>query len=254
MPDSVSASAPAPSAPCVWLKKEESYLRHLQNNCRVFSRKYGRAFAVYTIQQRCFKIPCIIMGSLSGAMSVGSQSLFTGSFQTWVPVIVGGTSLCIAILTSIESFLKVGENVQASWSSYQLFQKIHDDIEHELGIPISDRATSGVVFLRDTYTRYQQVLSTSPPLATSPFHTAKINGFMPPRSYAQTEEDDDGEAPPQLLPPTSSVKSMASASHAPAHAPAPAPAVVVEREDTDEDIDAEFQRYIRSTNALSEKN
>ena len=239
------SEAPASSAPCVWLKKEECYLRHLQNNCRVFSRKYGRAFMVYTIQQRCFKIPCIIMGSLSGAMSVGSQSLFTGSFQPWVPVIVGGTSLCIAILTSIESFLKVGENVQASWSCYQLFQKIHDDIEHELGIPIVDRSTSGAVFLRDTYTRYQQVLSTSPPLTTSPFHNSKIEGFVPPRSYAQA--DDDDEATPQPLPP--SIKSRPSSAKKTID-------VVVEAEldaDSDTALDAEFHRYLRSTNMLSGK-
>lgn len=163
----------------LWLEKEEHYLRHLQNSAAVYSAEYSKAYNIYERKQRYYKIPPIILGTITGTLSVGTTSLFPEQFHHWVPVAVGGVSVAIAIISSIESYLKIPEMVATALTSYKLFQELHDDIERELGIPNEDRSTSGVLFLRDAYTRYQQILGGAPPLEESPFHSNLIKRFIP---------------------------------------------------------------------------
>jgi hypothetical protein len=148
----------------VWREEEVKYLQTLENSCIELSREYHNIYFERKTSQNRFKIPAIIVGSFTGVASFGS-STFPPNFQKWVSILVGLINVSIAILNTLESFLKLGEELNASRSASEQLKKLAEDINRELALEISTRQTSGVIFLRDSYTRYQQILSTAPVLS-----------------------------------------------------------------------------------------
>jgi hypothetical protein len=148
----------------VWREEEVKYLQTLENSCIELSREYHVIYFKRKTSQNKFKIPTIIIGSFTGVASFGS-STFPPSFQKWISVCVGLINVAIAILSTLESFLKLGEELNASKSASEQLKKLAEDINRELALEMSTRQTSGVIFLRDSYTRYQQILSTAPVLS-----------------------------------------------------------------------------------------
>lgn len=152
------------SAP-VWIPEEVAYLDILKRECddlhAVYDAEYHR---VRTLQMR-YRIPAICFGAVNGVASFGTGT-FPPPFQQWVSVVVGGIALAIAITQTIETFLRISETLGGSLATSAAFQKLASDIGFELTLPARDRAMSGVVFARDAYTRYQQIMSQRPPLLT----------------------------------------------------------------------------------------
>jgi hypothetical protein len=148
----------------VWLEEEVKYLQTLANSCIELSREYHIIYFKRKTSQNKFKIPSIIIGSFTGVASFGS-STFPSSFRNWISISVGLINVAIAILSTLESFLKLGEELNASKSASEQLKKLAEDINRELALEMSTRQTSGVIFLRDSYTRYQQILSTAPVLS-----------------------------------------------------------------------------------------
>ena len=148
----------------IWREEEIRYLQTLENSCIELSREYHIIYFKRRTSQNKFKIPAIIIGSFTGVASFGS-SAFPPHFQKWISISVGLINVAIAILNTLESFLQLGEELNASKSASEQLKKLAEDINRELSLEISTRQTSGVIFLRDSYTRYQQILSTAPILS-----------------------------------------------------------------------------------------
>lgn len=146
-----------------WRAEEEEYLRNLEMSCVELSREYHSIYFKLKTTQNKFKIPAIIIGSFTGVASFGS-STFPQSYQKWISVSVGLINVAIAILTTLESFFKLGEDLNASRTCSEQLKKLAEDINREMSLDVSTRQTSGIIFLRDVYTRYQQILSTAPVL------------------------------------------------------------------------------------------
>lgn len=144
-----------------WLPEEEIYLYSIQNSCEKLSKLYLSNYHTLRAVQAKIKIPIIIVGSFTGITSFGTET-FPQYAQKWVSVGVGVVSICIAILNSIESYLKIGESANASINTSSALQQLREDINKELALPIECRQTTGLTTLRDCYTRYQQILSQAP--------------------------------------------------------------------------------------------
>lgn len=144
-----------------WLYEEELYLRELSRLCQELSNKYKLYYELYKKRQARFRIPSIIISSVSGLLSFGSTN-FPMNSREYVAIMVGIASLCIAILNSIETYMKVGENMAGSAQASIELQKLKEFIDMEISIPIDDRPTQGIIFLRDCYTRYERILDIAP--------------------------------------------------------------------------------------------
>jgi|UniRef100_A0A6C0BGQ6 hypothetical protein len=145
----------------VWLQDEEIYLHSIQKSCEHLSHLYLKKYKQCKSLQTGLKLPAIIIGSFTGITSFGTDS-FPKNGQKFVSIAVGIVSICIAILNTIESYLKVGENTNSAMTAATSLQKLREDINRELSLPVSDRCDNGIVFLRDIYTRYQQILTSAP--------------------------------------------------------------------------------------------
>lgn len=147
----------------VWCDEEEEYLRHLADACQYLARKYRASYELRKSQQAKFRIPSIIIGSISGVASFGT-STFPPDMQQYVSIVVGGASILIAILNTIESYMKIGELMGSSLQASTNFLKLADDIAMELAIPRDIRVSQGILFLRETFALYQKYLDLAPPI------------------------------------------------------------------------------------------
>lgn len=149
-----------------WLYEEELYLRELSRLCQELSNKYKLYYELYKKRQARFRIPSIIISSVTGLLSFGSTN-YPEDSRKYVSITVGIASLCIALLNSIETYMKIGENMTGSAQASNELQKLKEYIDMELSLPIDDRPTQGIIFLRDCYTRYERILDIAPNILKS---------------------------------------------------------------------------------------
>lgn len=160
-----------------WLDEEEIYLRNLSGLCQELSGRYKKNYEMYKVIQAKFRIPSIVISSITGLTSFGSSN-FPPEYRVWVSISVGIASLSIAILNSIESYMKISENLTgASQASIEL-HKLKEYIDMELALPKENRLTQGIIFLRDCYTRYERILEIAPDILN-------VIRFISP-SYSET--------------------------------------------------------------------
>ena len=162
----------------VWTQEEELYLHCIQNSCEELSNLYLAEFRKLRNIQAKIKIPVIIIGSFTGITSFGTET-FPKFAQKWVSVGVGIITIGIAILNTIESYFKIGENANSAINTSNALQQLREDINKELSLPEPDRQAPGLTFLRDSYTRYQQILNQAPILNEGTVYY--INALSAPR-------------------------------------------------------------------------
>lgn len=144
-----------------WKQQEEDYLRILEERCTSLSQDYHKVYFSLQSYQSRLRIPAIVIGSFTGVASFGT-STFPTQYHPMISIIVGIVNVCIAILNTIESYYKLGENINLSSSASVQLRQLANDINKELAIDMNVRETSGINYLRDCYTRYQQITSSAP--------------------------------------------------------------------------------------------
>lgn len=145
----------------VWYPQEEDYLRALSNVCQELSQKFKIYHELYLRRQFKFRIPSIVISSITGLASFGTSN-FPESYHNSVSIAVGASSIFIAILNSIESYMKIGEIISGTLQSSINFQKLKEHIDIELALPIEDRASQGIIFVRECHGMYEKNWDLSP--------------------------------------------------------------------------------------------
>ena len=179
----------------VWLPEEDDYLRSIHRSCSDLQCLYGAYHEHYKFRTAQFRLPAIVFGGLTSAISFSADA-FPVPFRGYVNVFVGGTSLAIAILNTLESYFEYSKIMAGALSASLAFKKIADDILCELSLPMADRETAGVFFLRTVYTRYQHAISLAPYLNMSDDQRDAVR--LPPRIYhmgARSSPEESAAAP-----------------------------------------------------------
>lgn len=144
-----------------WAKEEEEYLDELHKVSTEFSNYFQLLYEKSYHRQTTLRLPAILMSSLTGVASFGSTT-FPLEYQKYVSIGSGIINICIAMLQTYESYLKIGDTVTQSLRASEALRKLADDIHCELYIPITDRSSHGVVFLRESFARYQAIMEQGP--------------------------------------------------------------------------------------------
>jgi len=149
--------------PVIWFDKEEDYLKYLQQLSQHLSERYMDLYKKTYSKQTKLRLPAIILSSFSGVASFGNTS-FPQDYQKYVSIIVGLINITIAMIQTYESYLKIADTVSKSLTVSTNLKKLADDIYCEMFIPIEDRETHGIIFLRDAFSRYGAIIYQAPPL------------------------------------------------------------------------------------------
>lgn len=161
MDDMGAAIIPVP--PLKWYDREEEYLTYLKDACSELSQVYMDLYLRTHKIQTKLRLPVIALSSCSGVASFGSSS-FSPTAMRYISIGVGIVNVAIAIVQTYESYLKIADIVSKSLAASQSLKKLADHIECEIFIPIEDRESSGVTYLRECFSRYQAIIDQAPPL------------------------------------------------------------------------------------------
>jgi len=148
----------------LWLAEEYKYLEILQTTAESLSKDYHKLFYEKQRQLYYLKLPSIILSSVSGFASFGS-----GNFQTStqnISIGVGCIGLLVSILTTLETFFSVSATMSNARAVSLSLQILSQKIMCELSLPVQDRSTDGLVYLRQAFNEFLQIIEKSPPLQT----------------------------------------------------------------------------------------
>jgi hypothetical protein len=172
-----------------WITAEEEYLKDLAKICEELAQRFHKYYIFYRRQQNRVRIPVIAVSSVSGLLSFGT-TVFPAATQGYVAIGVGVANMIVALVGSIESFLKIQEIVTGSLAASLNFTKLCEQITVELALPRDRRNSPGIVYVRECYSNYEKYWEASPtvfnrvrfvrpstrglPIATDPADTALL--------------------------------------------------------------------------------
>ena len=134
-----------------WNLNHENYLNKLQLQCSEEYHYFNRNFLFYFETSKYYSIPILI---LSAVNSIISMALVSFVKQEYVSIISSSVSLTVGIISSIQMFLKINENMTNSLVASIKFHKLSVKICKELSIKRQDRKTDGNTFLNECYGEY----------------------------------------------------------------------------------------------------
>jgi hypothetical protein len=186
-----------------WSEAEEFYLIELCKLSQVLAQRYNECYLTYRRRETRVRIPIIALSSISGLVSFGT-TVFPPQYHGAVNISVGVSAMFVALVGSIESFLKIPEIIAGSVSASLNFTKLAESISVELALPRFKRNSSGIVFLRESYKTYEKYSEAAPNVFkhirfVRPFATTKRQGgrFEATESNATTPSTTPTPSPMQ---------------------------------------------------------
>jgi hypothetical protein len=106
-------------------------------------------------------LPTIILSTISGSASIGSQTLFPSQMGGVSSIAIGSLTLSVGLLNTVSSFFGWGKRSEAHKAAATTYSKIHRFIMIELSLPRNERMTPKdmLKIIRDQLDR---LLETSP--------------------------------------------------------------------------------------------
>jgi hypothetical protein len=141
-----------------WSMDHVLYLQELRDSSKVLAQKFKNFHDAYRGKQMKIRIPTIIISTLAGVSSFG-VSTYPQTAQSIVPIVVGCLNVFVAIIGSIESFLKLNEIIVSSLNASVLFMKLSEKIDMELSVPEDERETSGINTVRNCFQEYDSIMN-----------------------------------------------------------------------------------------------
>lgn len=143
-----------------WNAKEEDYLNSLAKSCKELSVRFKQIYDKYLSYQTKFRIPSIVISSTLGLMSFGNSQFGDGAGI--VSIVVGVCNVILGIMGSAEAYLKIGETMSGALLASNKLQKLCENIHLELALPVEERSSTGLMFLRSCFSQYEQILDNAP--------------------------------------------------------------------------------------------
>ena len=142
-----------------WHRKLEELFAHTGEKCHCLYWLHKKSEELYSLRTTWIDLPVIIMGTLNGAISVGSDSLF-GTAQ-YASVGVGIVALITAILTTIGSYFAWAKRAEGHRIASLNYDKLYRFITIELSLPREERVAPSD-FLKMLKTEYDRLAEISP--------------------------------------------------------------------------------------------
>lgn len=146
-----------------WGHRLEEYFAQTGEKAHCLSWLHGKAEELYSARTGWIDLPVIILGTLNGAVSVGSDSLF-GTSQ-YASVGVGVVALLTAILTTVGTYFAWAKRAEGHRISAINYGKLYRFLSVEMSLPRSERMTPDDLLkhVKMEYDRLQEISPLIPP-------------------------------------------------------------------------------------------
>jgi hypothetical protein len=105
--------------------------------CLSYAWLHDRSQKKYNFLDTYINVPVVVLSTLAGSASIGSDSLFKGFNQA--STIIGLVSLLVGILQTLNSYFAFGKRSEGHRISTIQFSKIYNFIKIELSLPRDQR-------------------------------------------------------------------------------------------------------------------
>lgn len=146
-----------------WQQRLESYFAETGEKAHCLSWIHRKAEEMYSARNVWIDLPAIILGTLNGAVSMGSTSLFGNS--PIAPVGVGVVALLTAILTTIGSYFSWSRRAEGHRISSLNYAKLYRFLTIEMSLPRNERMTPNdlLKYVKTEYDRLSEISPLVPP-------------------------------------------------------------------------------------------
>ena len=187
-----------------WHPSVEKLLQRYCDEAQVRESLHRRAFYWYKKKLTCLQLPIIILSACSASLQFLSKG-----FPEIESHIVTGTaclSVGVSILSSVLSYLKLGELKSKHETSQVAWQSFHNSLVHQLNL-VSELREDPIEFIQEVKTSYSRLFEISPIIhrdfmtnirkrveksATELFQIpCYMNGFHHAHVWREDEEADD---------------------------------------------------------------
>ena len=146
-----------------WTDTLEHYFKDTAERANGLAWIHKRSEARYSALRNWSDLPCIVLGVLNSATSVGSGTLF--SDPKWASIGVGVVALLTAILSTISSYFKWSARAEAHRISSLQFAKLYRFVSVQLSLPRDERMACADLLkhVRDAYDRLAEISPLVPP-------------------------------------------------------------------------------------------
>jgi len=145
----------------IWTEEVEALLAEWSEKASCWRWLYGRAEKKYRYKYYCFSIPVIILSTLTGTANFGMDSYVPEGAKQGATAIVGGLNLFAGLLSTLQNFLKVAENMESARNSCVSWGKLQRSIQIELSLDTKRRQNSHD-FLKICRSEYDRLTEQSP--------------------------------------------------------------------------------------------
>lgn len=152
-----------------WNSQLERILSDEGERSLCFTWLHSKSEKYYSRLSTYINLPVIILSTLAGAGSIGSQDLFSGARAA--NVVIGTISLSVATLNTISSYFGWTKRSESHRIAATTYAKVHRFIQIELALPRSERiaAKDMLKVVRDQCDRLQETSPQIPDIVIEEF-------------------------------------------------------------------------------------
>jgi hypothetical protein len=146
-----------------WNHRLEEYFCHTGEKAHCYSWLHKKAEELYSNRTVVIDLPVIILSTLNGAVSVGSDSLFGGS--QFASIGVGIVALLTAILSTIGSYFAWARRAEGHRISALNYAKLYRFLSIEMSLPREERMSPNdlLKYVKTEYDRLSEISPLVPP-------------------------------------------------------------------------------------------
>lgn len=158
-----------------WNNRLEQYFAQTGEKSNCLSWIHQQCESHYSLRTVWIDLPVIILGTVNGAASVGSSSLFGDS--QYASVAIGAVALISAIMTTIGSYFAWAKRSESHRISALSYAKLYRFLSIELSLPRHERMSPSdlLKYVKVEYDRLSEISPLIPPGIVDLFHTKFSN-------------------------------------------------------------------------------
>lgn len=145
-----------------WTAEHENFLKILQKYSYVLYNKNHASYIRYKNNLENYKIPIIIITSLTGFLSLLTYGYVPTKYVKWCNLIIGFFNIMVSIISLIEHYRQIDFSMKKYLKSYYDFKKINDDIIFLLKCKINERPNSGIDSVKNFYLEFRTTYENMP--------------------------------------------------------------------------------------------
>ena len=147
-----------------WNASLEDYFSEQGEQAHGLSLLHKQAESLYAHRRTFIELPVIAVSSITGFLSVGSSSMFSGQ-ETISSIVLGILSLTVSVLQTIGTYFGWAKRSEGHRISSIQYARLHRHLKIEMGLPRDERQSPGdlLKYVRDTIDRLQETSPLLPP-------------------------------------------------------------------------------------------